>query len=122
MEGMEQKLNSILSDPDMMSRIMTMAQSLGTGVSPAEPYPPNQPEQPLPPLPSANELALLQKLQYFAQGSSIDREQQALLHALSPYLTGERIQKLEKAMRAAKIASMASGFLSNHGLNLFSGG
>lgn len=123
MEGMEQKLNSILSDPDMMSKIMSMAQSLGAGSDSAgQKEQSRQQEQPYPALPSGAELALLQKLQGFAQGSSIDREQQALLHALSPYLAGERIKKLEKAMRAARIASVASGFLSSQGLNLFSGG
>ena len=123
MEGMEQKLNSILSDPDMMSKIMTMAQSLGAGGDNTTQNEQNrQQDQSFPALPTGAELAMLQKLQGFAQGASIDREQQALLHALSPYLAGERIKKLEKAMRAARIASVASGFLSSQGLNLFSGG
>ena len=37
--------------------------------------------------------------------------QKALLQALAPYLSSGRIHKLEKAMRAAKLAGMASSFL-----------
>ena len=62
------------------------------------------------------DLATLQKITGFAKQSSIDSNQQALLKALRPYLTHERIVKLEKAMRAAKLAGLASSFLGNGGL------
>ena len=60
--------------------------------------------------------ATIQKITGLAQKSSIDSNQQALLRALRPYLAQERIVKLEKAMRAAKLANLASGFLGNGGL------
>ena len=126
MDGMEQKLNSILSNPEMMSQIMAMAQSLGGAAgNPPPKDPPAKQQEPPPPqiptLPNDLDLSMLQKMQGFAQNSSIDSHQQALLRALSPYLAGERIRKLEKAMRAAKLASVASGFLGSQGLSLFSG-
>lgn len=107
MEQMEDKLSALLSNPDMMQKIMSMAQSLG-----ATPAPPQSTPAPTP-LPSAPELdvAALQKIMHFAQQTGIDRDQQALLKALGPFLTHERIGKLEKAMRAAKLANLATSAL-----------
>lgn len=119
MEEMEDKLGAILSNPQMMQQIMAMAQSLGSGSSaPAEPAP--QP-QPTPQSPSAPDPALLGKLASLAGQSNIDRNQQALLNALGPYLSRQRIIKLEKAMRAAKMANLASVFLSQGGLQALTG-
>ena len=104
MEGMEEKLGAILGNPQMMQQIMTMAQSLGA--------PPPQPEKSAPPpRESGPDPAMLQKMITIVQGSGIDRHQRELLRALEPYLTRDRIARLEKAMRAAKLAAMASAFL-----------
>ena len=40
--------------------------------------------------------------------ANIDNDQRTLLKALTPYLSHNRIHKLEKAMRAARMAGMAS--------------
>ena len=114
MSEMEDKLNSMLSNPQLMQQIMTMARSLGQ--NPEEPPEPKQ-EAPLPPV----DLATIQKLSGLASQSGIDREQQALLQALSPYLQRDRISKLERAMRAAKMARLASTFLNQGGLSLLTG-
>ena len=104
MEGMEEKLGAILGNPQMMQQIMTMAQSLGS--APPQPEKPPQPSHESGPDP-----AMLQKMMTIVQGSGIDRHQRELLRALEPYLTRERITRLEKAMRAAKLAGLASTFL-----------
>ena len=101
MEGMEDKLGAILGNPQMMQQIMSMAQSLGA--------PPPQ-EKPQPPAPGFDP-ALIGKLMPLIQGACIDENQRALLTALDPYLTRERISRLERAMRAAKMANLVSGFL-----------
>ena len=67
------------------------------------------------------DIGMLQKLSGFARQSGIDKEQQALLRALGPYLSQGRITKLEKAMRAAKMARLASSFLGSGGLQFLSG-
>ena len=110
MSEMEEKLNSVLNNPQMMQQIMSMAQSLG-----AQP----QPEQPpkTDPMPEID-LGMLQRLSGLASQGTIDQNQQSLLKALRPYLTRERIEKLEKAMRAAKMARMASGLISSGALKL----
>lgn len=105
MDELQSKLDAVLSDPQMMQKIMGLAQSLGgPGEAPASP----PPTEAL----GGIDLGMLQKLSGLARGSSIDRDQQTLLRALSPYLSRERIGKLEKAMRAAKVARMASGAFS----------
>ena len=108
MEGMEEKLNSILGNPQMMQQIMSMAQSLG---QPETPKPEPSP-QPLPSIPDIDP-AMLTKIMGMAGKTGPDPQQQALLRALQPYLTSHRIQRLEKAMRAAKLAGMASVFLGS---------
>lgn len=104
MDGLEEKLSAILSNPQMMQQLMSMAQSLGASQPAPEP-PPAQPQMP------NIDLGMLQKFSGIAKQSSIDSDQQTLLHALSPYLSGDRIGRLEKAMRAAKMAKFASAFL-----------
>lgn len=121
MDNMEDKLNAILKDPNMMRQLQSMAQSLGLqsqgsqSQQKADPPPPRNDSSP------EFDPVMLQKLSGFAQQSGVDRNQRALLTALGPYLSRERIAKLEKAMRAAKMARLASGFLGQGGLSLLTG-
>jgi hypothetical protein len=64
---------------------------------------------------------MVQKLSQMASNANIDSNQRSLLSALAPYLKGDRIGRLERAMRAAKLAGLASGFLSGPG-GLFQSG
>ena len=112
MENLEQQLGAVLGNPEMMQQIMSMAQSFQTA-------PPPQTETPAAPegftMPDID-IGMVQQLTSLAGKAGIDSNQKNLLHALSPYLSNQRITKLEKAMRAAKIASMASGFLGKSGI------
>lgn len=120
MDGMEEKIGTILSNPQLMQQIMSMAQSLNQSADPP-PRPQPQPKQePAPSMPDIDP-AMIKKLSGLAGQSSVDREQQALLTALSPYLSRERIGKLEKAMRAAKMARLASSLLGQGGIPFLSG-
>ena len=67
------------------------------------------------------DMGTMQKLLGIARQSGIDKNQQALLKALAPYLSRERIAKLEKAMRAAKIAALASTALGSDTVPFLSG-
>ena len=110
---LEEKLSAILSDPEMMQKIQAMAQSLGQS-APAESK--NEPH-----LGADLDLGMLQKLSGLVGQTGIDKNQQALLCALAPYISQGKVSKLEKAMRAAKMARLASGSLGNGGLQMFSG-
>ena len=109
MGDMEDKLNTILSNPTMMQQIMALAQSMG------------QDEQkntniPLPDSAPEIDLGMIQRLSGLAQSTGVDKNQQVLLNALCPYLSRDRIGKLEKAMRAAKMAKLATGIMGNRSL------
>ena len=110
MDELEEKLGAILSDPKAMEQIYSMAQALGQSA----------PEQ------SQNESAresfsglggidpgMLKTISGIASQGQIPSQEHNLLCALRPYLAPRRIEKLEKAMRAAKMASVASAFLGN---------
>lgn len=112
MENMEEKLGAILGNPQMMQQIMSMAQSMGQSQQAPPRDPPKQESSPLPELDPAK----LQQIMRLAGQTGIDRNQQALLKALRPYLTDQRIGKLERAMRAAKLAGLASSFLGSGAL------
>ena len=113
MDQMEDKLGAILNNPQLMGQIMSMAQSLGQSAPSAEPV--SGPE-----LPNFDP-AMLAKLGSLAGQGQVDGNQKALLTALHPYLSRRKVDKLEKAMRAAKMARMASSFLGQGGLSLLSG-
>lgn len=108
MNELEQKISSVMNDPDMMKQIMALAQSMGAGV-PQEDCAPEQPS-PANILPDID-LSMVQKLSGFARKSGIDQNQRALLQALRPYLSNHRINRLEKAMQAAKMAGFATSLL-----------
>lgn len=121
MEELEDKLSGILNNPQLMQQIMSVAQTLGGTSEPQSPKESAAAQEPAP-NPLANiDLGMLQKLSGLAGQNTIDREQQALLSALGPYLSRERVGKLERAMRAARMARMASAFLNQGGLSLLTG-
>lgn len=113
MDQMEDKLGAILGNPQLMQQIMSMAQSLGQSSPQPEPAP-------APELPNFDP-AMLAKLGSLAGQGNVDSNQRALLNALHPYLSSRKLNKLEKAMRAAKMARMASSFLGQGGLSILTG-
>lgn len=109
MDDMQKQMADILGNPEMMQTIMSMAQQLSKAPPEDESKEPEKPRMP----PMDMDINMLQQLGAIAQKTAVDRNQQTLLSALAPYLTQSRLQKLEKAMRAAKLAGIASAFLSS---------
>lgn len=108
MSELEEKLGALLANPQLMQQISSLVQAMGQpSPSPPPPTPPQQPSEP--------DLSQLQGLASLLQSNRIDANQQALLHALSPYLSPWRVGKLERAMRASKMAGLASVFLRGDG-------
>lgn len=110
MDDMSEKLNSLLANPQLMQQIMTMAQSINSA-----PPPPQKPEKnttsseqtsPIDPTAITKIMSLMGK-------TGIDSNQKSLLRALGPYVTPQKINKLERAMRAAKLAGAASTAFGN---------
>lgn len=142
MGELEQKLETILGNPQAMAQIMALAQSLGGGTQsppqaqtqaqsqlPApEPGPAPQPEAPPPPPPAPPQeggaAGLLGGLDPQMLGAAAkligrfndggDDRRTALLTALRPFLKEERYAKLDKAIQIAKLSRLIRG-----GLELF---
>ena len=111
--NLEETLGAILGNPEMMGRIQALAQTLGQSES--------QPKAAEPAKMPQIDPAMVQKLAAMARQTGIDQNQQSLLSALGPYMNQAKVAKLENAMRAAKMARLASGFLGSGGLKLFTG-
>lgn len=139
MAEFDEKLNSLLSNPDAMSQIMQLAQSLGGGQNstspPLQPQPPPQPQvqpPPTPPQPTSAsqpsfgsgdilssltggiDPSLLFKLMPLIQelGGQQDSNARQLLYALRPYLKAERQEKIERALQLARLFHIGKKFLS----------
>ena len=119
MSEIEDKLGSILSNPQLMQQIMNMAQSLGQQSSST---PPRQ-EQPTKSSGAIADIdpAMIGRIMSIAGRTGIDDNQKALLCALQPYINHHRLQKLEKAMHAARLAGAASSLLQNGSIPFPSG-
>ena len=112
MAGLEDQLSAVLNNPQMMQQIMAMAQSFSP--PPQESPPPPTAPPPTPePSPPAFDPAMLQKLSGLMGAGGMDKNQQHLLRALSPYISQSRLIKLEKAMQAAKMARIATNLFGN---------
>ena len=144
MAEFDEKLNSILSNPDAMAQIMQLAQSLSgdsQGTASPQPQPASAPPQqpasappvqpfsrpPAPPPQGGADLlssltggmdpTLLMKLMPLVQelGSQNDSNARQLLYALRPYLKPERQEKVERALQLARLFHLGKKFLSEWG-------
>lgn len=120
MSELDGKLNSILSNPAMMQQIMSLAQALNQQPEAQQQPPPQASPPPQPPpqssMPSTERMLnpnMLSRMASLMQRGSIDKNQQALLRALRPYLSRQKLEKLERAMHAAKMAGIASEMVNS---------
>lgn len=142
MAEFDEKLNSLLSNPDAMAQIMQMAQSLsGGGQQEQAPPPPDPPaqqpkqnpgfawpaqgqqgQQPAAPggmdmlssLTGGMDPKLMMKLLPLIQelGGQQDSNARQLLYALRPYLKPERQEKIERALQLARLFHLGKKFLA----------
>ena len=134
MSELEEKLESVLGNPQAMAQIMALAQSLNGGGSPPAagtgepPQPQEQPQAQSPSPPPASPASggpgdglgsllgglgsLDPKLLSAAAGligqfnSGADDQRVALLTALRPFVKEERYAKLDKAIQIAKLSRL----------------
>ena len=135
MAEFDEKLNSLLSNPEAMAQIMQMAQSLSGGQAQQPPQQPlQQPVRPAPPPPPAQapppsggdllsslsgltggiDPTMLTKLLPLIQelGSQNDSNARQLLYALRPDLKPERQEKIERALQLARLFHLGKKFLA----------
>jgi hypothetical protein len=123
MAEFDEKLNSILSNPDAMSQIMQLAQALsGDGQSstssptpPPPAAPPSTGPDPFSSLLGSADPGLILKLLPLIQelGSQKNSNARQLLYALRPYLKEEKQSNIERALQLARMVHIGKKFLSN---------
>jgi len=117
MNELEEKLNALLSNPQLMQQVAGLAQAMG-GTKTEQTAPSKEEEKASLPVMDPRQMQLIMQAM---NHTDIDNHQHALLLALSPYLSTSRISKLERAMRAAKIAGAASLLFSSSNLRTSAG-
>ena len=111
MAEFEDKLNSILSNPELMGQIMSMAGSLNQPPAPPPPPPAAAPAMPFDPGAMAGMMQMLQATQ-------LEPRQRNLIQALRGFVPDDRLVRLEKAMQASLIAKFASAAMNQGGRNV----
>jgi len=106
-ESLEDQLGAILSDPEQMKQISSLAQSLFTQSGPTTEKESNGDSSML--------SAIKGAFQSNRQSSSDD-----LLRAMKPYLRPERQNKIDKAMKITRIVRVAGTVMGQYG-SLFDG-
>ena len=110
MAEFEDKLNSILANPELMGQIMSMAGSLNQQQAP--PPPPPQPSgfsgMPFDPGAMAGMMQMLKATQ-------LEPRQRNLIQSLRGFVPDDRLVRLEKAMQASLIARFASSAMGKGG-------
>ena len=129
MNEWEEKLNTLLSDPDAMSQVVNMAQALSAQMGGNAPQgegnaaPPPPPQNTSPPPDAGNPFSqfgsidpeLLQRLipvikQMNRPESS---ETSAFLYALRPFLKPSRRDKVDRAVQLAQMIHLAKTFFNS---------
>lgn len=114
-----EKLGAILNNPQAMSQILSIAQSLNHPASPETPQaesPPQPEPSPPPEAPPAPEIdprllsAGLRALECYRDPND---PRAALLNALRPFLKPSRAAQLDKAIQIAKLSKMARAALGS---------
>lgn len=110
MAEFEEKLNSILSNPELMGQIMSMAGAMNQ----QQPPPPPTPSQPAfgsMPIDPGAMAGMMQML----KATQLEPKQRQLIQALRGFVPEDRLVRLEKAMQASLIAKFASKAMNQGG-------
>mgnify|MGYP004686546657 FL=1 len=124
MAELDEKLNTLLSDPNSMAQIMQMAQQLsvtmggGTDNAPPAQQPPPPPAAPpaaLPPLGGLDPQVLARFLPLLQEYSRSNSQTMQLLYSLRPFLKESKQDKVERAARLARLIHLGKKFLTDWG-------
>ncbi|MBQ3405036.1 MAG: hypothetical protein IJG63_06440 [Oscillospiraceae bacterium] len=108
MGDIEDRLNSILSSPEEMEKIMGLArQFMGTAQAPEQDNTQAKAVSNVTPPPDMDPRLMSVIGRLFNEYSRTDNDRTAVLNAIKPYLRDERRRKLEKAIEMAKMARIA---------------
>ncbi len=109
MDDWESRINEVLSDPEQMSRIFSMAQALGGEPSEGAGLPGELAELPIPPG------AIPKIMQLFTQFNKKGGKEEALFQALKPFVSPKHQESVDRAARVAKLSRTVSYALRHMG-------
>lgn len=119
MEGLEERIQAVLRDPQQMQQIFSIATSLGLELPPQDGAPEAASEQPnvpasepraedKPPIQPGLGSAITQPVaELLTQAGKLEKKQENLLNALKPFLKPGRREKIDRAMQAARLSHLA---------------
>ena len=99
MDELEEKLNAVLNNPSELEKISKIASAImgGSGDKPEEP--PQEPDI---------DMGMLKQMLSGLRGNGGKKsESRDLLEAMKPFLADKRRRKIDKAMKLARLASLA---------------
>ena len=100
MSELQDILQKIMSDPEAMRQVQSLGKQLGLGEStPAQPAAPARPV-------NGDMMAALSKLAPLMNAAKPSDETTALLNALRPFLSGEKLERLNSAQRLLSLIRM----------------
>ena len=108
----QDQLNSILSDPEAMAQIVSLAQSIGGQQGASAPPPPSPPEEQQAETGGIDPELLKRLGPMMAQLNRPESgEAAAFLQALRPFLSEKRRAKVERAAQLARLIHLGKTFL-----------
>ncbi len=105
MSELQDTLNQIMSNPEAMRQVQSLGEQLGLSGSTPSP-PPAAPAPPAVPGGNAEMMSALTKLAPLMSTAAPNDETAALLNALKPFLSGEKLQRLQSAQRLIRVIRM----------------
>ena len=106
MNELEERINSVLSDPAQLEKLTGLAQRLMGGAD----------TPPAAEAPSVPDVGLLAKLAAGLKGAESEPgRERALLAAMRPYLSEGRREKMDRAVKLARMAKLAQRVLGEMG-------
>ena len=106
MEDLEEKIQSILQDPQQMQQVLSLAKNFGFdfGSTDPEEVSHNSPEPDTLELPDALSLPIAELLK---QAGKLEKRQENLLNAIKPFLKPNRQEKIDRALQVARLSHLA---------------
>lgn len=102
MGEIEERIEQVLNDPAQMERLGRLAQSLMGGAAAPPEAPASAPE-----LPGLDPALLARLGRLLTEDAGAERSREGLLRALEPWLAPKRREKLERALRLARLGRLA---------------
>lgn len=103
MDELEEKINAVLNNPAELEKISKIASSIMGGNSNKPEEPPQEPDVDM-----GVDMGMLKQMLSGLRGNGGKKtESRDLLEAMKPFLAEKRRRKIDKAMKLARLASLA---------------